>query len=460
MNYPDPPNVDDPGVLPGTSSRPGRPAGVGGSASAPFPGGGAGGAGGSPGQQLDGASGAGDAAGAASGPLFGTHPHPYPAGTIRPSGEPAALDAAVRSAYDRWKAAYLVMGCGGHYVQAPGGTGATTRITNSQIHGLGMLITALLAGHDPEARVIFDGMVAVFKKFGSYLETTSARPGNANLMAYGFTAMCGTVEAPDAQTDGDQPLALALLAAHKIWGSAGPVDYLAQAQATLAAMKAYEMNPVSKAPLLGDWCSLPNQNAQTRNATHPADFAFDHFRSYFTATGDAFWMEAVDSVYRIVTGFQARHSPMTGLFPEYMFNTSTEPVPATPNYLGEPNSGAFTADALLTIFRFASDHVIAGATDPRGKAALARLNNWIQATTGGNPATIARGYRLDGTALAPGPAPEFEAAFAATAMVDASNQAWLDALWKRMSAPAMTNSFADTVRLLSMILVTGNWWVP
>jgi hypothetical protein len=438
--------------------------------------GGAGGAGGDSGSGAAGSSGAAgvggapaDAAGAADSAAagmtarpFGSHPHKYPVDTIRPGGEQATIDGAVRSFYDRWKAAYLVSGCGGMYIKAPGGSGATTRITNSQAHGLGMLITAWLNGHDPQARATFDGMVAVFKQFGSYLESRENRPGNANLMSYGFSEACGQIEAPDSQTDGDQPIALALLIADRLWGSTGAVDYLGQAKATLTAMKAYETNPRSKAPLLGDWCSLGNPAAPEpfQDAAHPADFAFDHFRAFFTATRDPLWRESVDSVYRIVAGFQGRHSPDTGLFPEYMLSTSGQPAPAMANFLAEPNAGAFTADTALILLRLASDYVVAGGADGRGKAALSRVNRWIREETDNDPGAIAAGYRLDGTELAPGPGPEFEAVFAAAAMVDASNQAWLDALWQRMTTQPLSGSFPDTLRLLSMILVSGNWWMP
>ena len=395
---------------------------------------------------------------------FGSRPLRYPDDTIFPRGEPGAHDDAIRRLYDQWKTGYLTVGCGGAYVRAPGGSGGTARVTNSQIHGLGMLIVALLNGHDPEAQAIFDGMVAVYRRFPSYLEVANGRPGNGNLMAYGFAADCGQVMAPDAQTDGDQPIALALLAAHRVWGSGGGVDYLTQARATIAAMKAYEMNPRSKTPLLGDWCSFVAPGAAPapfQDATHPADFAFDHFRSYLSATGDPFWMEAIDATYVLVAEFQGRQSPITGLFPEYLLGTSALASPAAAGFLGEPNAGVFTVDALLTLFRLASDYVVAGRMDPRGKAALLPVNRWIRGVTGNDPARIARGYQLDGTVLTGGPAPEFEAAFAAAAMVDPANQAWLDALWTRMSIPTLTgNSFADSVRLLSMLLVSGNWWVP
>src|SRR5687767_15041608 len=48
---------------------------------------------------------------------FASHGFQYPAGSIRPTGAQADLDAAVASFYDRWRAAYVREGCGGFYVR-------------------------------------------------------------------------------------------------------------------------------------------------------------------------------------------------------------------------------------------------------------------------------------------------------------------------------------------------------
>ena len=57
----------------------------------------------------------------------------------------------------------------------------------------------------------------------------------------------------------------------------------------------------------------------------------------------------------------------------------------------------------------------------------------------------------------------FESPFGAAAIIDIKYQAWLDAIWNRVSAgntvmPA--DSHTDSVRLLSLILMSGNWWAP
>src|SRR5262249_26200057 len=96
--------------------------------------------------------------------LFGSHCTHYPVGTIVPSGSPSSLDEATASFYREWKAKYLVQGCGAgrYYVQTAiegsGGGQEGASITVSEGHGYGMIITAMMAGHDPEAQRILDGL--------------------------------------------------------------------------------------------------------------------------------------------------------------------------------------------------------------------------------------------------------------------------------------------------------------
>ncbi|HEY0707663.1 MAG TPA: beta-glucanase, partial [Polyangia bacterium] len=73
----------------------------------------------------------------------------------------------------------------------------------------------------------------------------------------------------------------------------------------------------------------------------------------------------------------------------------------------------------------------------------------------------APGYRLDGTALSTGSANgAFVGPFAVAAMIDGSHQNWLDALWTWMVDKELQDYYADSIRLLSMIVVSGNWWAP
>jgi len=69
-------------------------------------------------------------------------------------------------------------------------------------------------------------------------------------------------------------------------------------------------------------------------------------------------------------------------------------------------------------------------------------------------------YRLNGDPIGTKGTMAYVAPFATTAIFDAANQAWLDALWKLMVAAPATNQTADTANLLGMLVVSGNWWQP
>ena len=56
----------------------------------------------------------------------------------------------------------------------------------------------------------------------------------------------------------------------------------------------------------------------------------------------------------------------------------------------------------------------------------------------------------------------FTAPFVVTAMTDPGSQAWLDALWTRLAATPISPSlyYGGSVQLQSMIVASGNYWVP
>ncbi len=452
------------GAETGGSSGSGGGGGGGGSAT-----GGSGGAGG--GSATRGSSGGADAGAAtpgdagggvrgdgpvAAGYMFGARPQAYPAGSIRPTGTQGELDAAVKAAYDRWKAAYVVAACDGYVVKARTGT------TNSSALGNGMVITAMMAGHDPQAKTIFDGLFAVGRKFPSGLSIRvppkhgiGVRPGNEFLVNYAIGDNCTRVgEGEGTSTpSGDLPFAYALALADKQWGSAGAINYLDQAKKTANAIKLYDMNP-QKVTGLGDWASLPGEGMWTTVA-RPNYFAVGYFHAFAKASGDMYWMQAIEAVQTRIADVQSRLSPMTGLLPQYLVGGMNPPGGT---FLGDANARDYFGGAGLIPLWLASDYI--GSGDVRSKAALSKITEWLKTKTAGDASKIVDGYRLNGDAVGTAGTMAFVAPFAAIAIFDAANQAWLDSIWKVISTAPTTNQVADTTNLLGMLIVTGNWWQP
>ncbi|GAA1560648.1 glycosyl hydrolase family 8 [Kribbella lupini] len=378
---------------------------------------------------------------------FGGHTIPYAAGMLRPSGTQSALDAKVVDYYQRWKAAFVRQNCGNGWYQVISPDADHPYVAEAQ--GYGMVIAATMAGADPDAKKIFDGLV----------KWTIDHPSSVNpdLLAAEQDVNCRSVNGGDGATDGDMDVAYGLLLADRQWGSAGTYNYKQLAIRHINAIKKDELNPSTNLLKLGDWSSSGDQYYYI---SRTSDWMVDHFRAFRTATGDSAWDTVRNAHQTAIATLQSGFAPSTGLLPDFVVNTNTSPRPAPGQVLEDPNDGQFWWNACRTPWRIGEDAVI--SADSRSLAAARKLNTWIRSKTGGNPDQIALGYRLNGTQISTGSEPAFFAPFAVTAMTDPGGQAWLDALWNKMlNTPIGTDSYySASIQLQVMITVTHNHWVP
>jgi endo-1,4-beta-D-glucanase Y len=371
---------------------------------------------------------------------------PYPGDVLLPSGGQAALDAATEHAYDAWKAAYVKQGCGGYYVLSGGGTGANVGDEVSEGHGYGMVITAIMAGYDAQARTVFDGMYAFFKKF----------PTTTHQHLMGWTVdVAGGCKFPtgtsDSATDGDLDVAFSLLLAERQWPGNG---YLDGAKAVIADIQSGDQNATTHLTTLGDWSTKTDP---TYFGTRPSDFMLDHFRAFGTASGDAVWTSAVDATYGLISKVQTGFSPQTGLLPDFVSNTDTSPQPAPANFNEGITDPEYAYNSCRTPWRIATDYIV--SHDARAKSAIQLMNTWIMGQTGNDPSKIRDGYKLDGSpgSKQSGYSSAFASPFGVAAMLS-GNQAWLDAIWSGMGINS--GYYGDSITMLDMIVMSGNWWAP
>ena len=83
--------------------------------------------------------------------------------------------------------------------------------------------------------------------------------------------------------------------------------------------------------------------------------------------------------------------------------------------------------------------------------------------TNNNVNIISNGYKLDGTPIYTWNDATFIAPFVVGSMTDISNQEWLNSLYEELIS---NNDFQDgdyysnTIKLLSMIVISENYWNP
>lgn len=248
------------------------------------------------------------------------HPFPqhvaYASGSIRPQHRTQAqLDDDVRTSYNQWKDEYLKPAGTNpagqaRYRVAFGKNGPKAARTVSEGQGYGMVIVALMAGHDPAARMIFDGLH----------QFALAYPSNqdARLMTWEVPVEKGSANA----FDGDADIAHALLLAHAQWGSAGGVDYAAAARMRLKGILASTIGPQSRLPMLGDWVQ-PDGAKANQYTPRSSDFMPGHFRTWARFSGDPVWNAVAGNSASVISYLQTNFSPHTGLLPDFIVDAKT-----------------------------------------------------------------------------------------------------------------------------------------
>lgn len=390
----------------------------------------------------------------------------YAAGTIKPDHlDQLALDAQLLSFYRQWKALYVHQGCGdGRYFvkvnadgKRVGGDTAPGTITVSEAHGYGMMLMAFMAKQDPQAQTTFDGMVRYFKDFPAVSD-----PG---LMAWNQVEGCknagGRFRGQISATDGDLDIAFALLLADAAWGSQGAINYRREAAHTLEAILAHDVHPQGQHLMIGDW---PLRDGETAIAmtTRSSDFMQSHLKAFADATGDARWLTVRNRTYAIIDDVRQRYSPKAGLMPDFICHLDTQPAPASAGFLGDERDGLYAWNAARYPWRIALDYLLYG--EPRARAALIPLNRWARKITKDNPERFADSYKLDGRTLPDhgNNALAFISALGVSAMIDPSNQHWLNAIWDDMARQKISDDayYGNTLKLLSMVVLSGHWTKP
>ncbi|WP_214072952.1 glycosyl hydrolase family 8 [Mucilaginibacter sp. dw_454] len=378
---------------------------------------------------------------------FPQHAHCYK-GVIVPSHiSQAALDKTTANFYDQWKPRYLknVPGKPQSFVWFEG-KGGKQCVSEGQ--GYGMVITVLMAGHDPNAKFTYDNLFR-------YVRTHRSQRSKY-LMAWAQKNNGQDLDKTTA-TDGDLDIAYSLLLAAKQWGNKSDINYQQEARAMINEIMRCEINPKTWTILLGE--GLDDESGDWF-ATRTSDFMPAHFKAFQKATGDNRWEKVIDAEYKLFKFMQDTYSPDAGLLPDFIIHLNKTPKPAGAHFLESVYDGQYNYNACRDPWRIGTDYILNG--DRRSKAIVVKINTWVRETTSNDTYNLSAGYTLEGNDIQHRyfEALSFVAPFGVSAMVDAKNQAWLNKVWIYLTGFKIKDYdyYDNSIKLLNMIIMSGNYW--
>jgi hypothetical protein len=225
----------------------------------------------------------------------------------------------------------------------------------------------------------------------------------------------------------------------------------------------HEVNPKLKNLMPGDWAG----GRDTRH-TRPSDFMTDHLLAFAAADPQnaSRWAKAYATVAQAVNDQFTHGSEATGLMPDFMAREVSLWVPTPGKYLETRHDGDFSYNACRTPWRLAMSWILQGRSEVL--AAQKQQAMWIRTLTGGVPNKIRAGYfvlnGVNGEAYVHYDDLAFTAPMAVNAMLGgAEGQAWMNSLWDSLTGgdyPPVVDYYGDSLRLLSLLVVSGNWWQP
>jgi endo-1,4-beta-D-glucanase Y len=344
---------------------------------------------------------------------------------IKPSVPQEQMNNAVQRAYEDWL---------NRYVATEGAPKGTYRVhlytaydfeTVSEGIGWGMLITVLMENHKNQTKKYFDGFWNYYKH---YLN-------KAGLMSWRIDKN-GKIMSEESATEADENAAIALFFADKQWGSKGKINYLLEAKDLIAKILEHEVEEKTYVLKPGVWWG-------GSAATNPAYFNPAYYRIWRKFNKD--WLKVLNKSLAIYDIFYNKYS--TGLMPDWTTADGT----AVENLVYD-----YTYDACQIPLKIGMDYLWNG----KGSKYLDKISNWIIEKTDAKPETILDGYKLDGTAIGKYHNAPFVGSFCVAAMVSKKHQTWLDKTCEHlinMETGGEWGYYSDTLRLISLMIVSGNF---
>ena len=377
---------------------------------------------------------------------FGSHHQQYAPGTLFPNQySQAQIDDFVGDYYDQWKSEWVRVDPGGDgYRVVMDGAGRTT----SESQGFGMIVTPHMAGHDPNAKQIFDGLFTYARAHPS--------DGNPQLMDWAQPDAWGN----NSAFDGDADIAYGLLVADAQWGSQGVINYRQEALNIIDAIHTSTIGSNSKLPMLGDWVDPNSSGPYNQWSTRSSDFMYGHFRAFGKASGnESQWNDVIAATQTVTADIQSQFG--TGLVSDFVVvdPLTGDADPAPPNFLESDYDDDYWYNAGRNPWRLGTDAVLSGDATSWEQARM--LSEFFQDSSSGDPNQILGGYELDGDPLNSWSDLFYRSPVGVAAMtgIDEADQQWLNGIFDNVKE-SHVNYYSDSVTLNSLLVMSGNFIDP
>ena len=398
----------------------------------------------------------------------------YAAGFLPDTANRAQMDSAVRGFFEGWLARYVKRSPDGkgYYVSIRSKAKAEDCV--SEAMGYGMMIVVLMSDSATDQRnhSLFDGLYDFYRAHPSRRD----RPGTYSkvssiLMASAQKRRGRTMQDVDetSASDGDIDIGFALLLAGRQWGSAGRVHYRGEAVRIIDSIFAQEIDTSGYTIVQSN--AIESDGSPDFHDFRTSDFIPSELKAFGEVRHDPRWGRVVDSNYARLAGLRDAYSPSRHLLADFYKRVGPSFVPGR-RRKDEIFPDAYYYNACRLPWRIGLDYLMSG--DERSRQLLEPLNRWFIDTTQGDPVRINAGYSLKAGGM-PGPETDslmlsFIAPLGVSAMADRAYGHWLNRIWAlTVEAPLAPGGrfrkqeygyYENTIKLLCMIVMSGNYWSP
>lgn len=346
----------------------------------------------------------------------------YPYGVSSAAENQSAAEQLLASEWQSWKDTYVTSSGAGGFKRVQRDP-ATNFDTVSEGMGYGLILAVSF-----NEQQLFNDLFGYVKKYY-----------NSNgLMGWHIDASGNIVGTggKDAATDADEDIALALVFAHKKWGSSGAVDYENEAKTLIN-------NIFNHMVERGTYVLKPGDTWGGSNITNPSYFSPAWYRVFAEFTGNQEWIKVADKCYDIVNNIK-KYNNNTGLVPDWCTADGT------------PASGMgydFYYDAIRYGWRTAIDYSWYGTS--QAKENCDAITNFFKKA---GVSQIKDGYTITGNTTGQWHTATFTSCAAAGAMTsDLSTAIEFYNECVKVKDSGSYHYFGNSLRMMILLYITGNF---